>query len=358
MAELFKDILSSEESLFLNPQFLDYDYMPKMIKYRENEQRYIAMAIKPLLQRRNGKNILVKGSPGIGKTIGVKNVLKELEDEFSNEIYCIYLNCWKKDTPFKIAIEMCEQLGYKWTHNKNYDELMKEACQILNEKSAVIVLDETDKLEDDSVIYTLLEDLFRKCLILITNNSEFLAMLDTRIKSRLTPDILEFKPYDRIETEGILKERLEFAFVPNSFDVNAFLKIVEKTFQLEDIRAGLFLMKESGEIAEAKSSRKIDIEHAENAINKLEDFKVRKIEAFENNDSELIEMIKSNSGKTITDFFEVYKTKENKSYRTLQRKLKDLEKAGVISLKEVNKGFETGRSTIIEYNCNKTLDEF
>ncbi len=358
MGELFKDLLSSDESLFLNAQFLDYDYIPKIIKYRENEQQYIATALKPLLQRRNGKNLLIKGGPGIGKTIGVKCVLNDLQEEYRNEVNCIYINCWKKDTPFKIAVSMCEQLNYKWIHNKNYDELMKEACQTLNEKSAVIVLDEVDKLEDDSIIYTLLEDLFRRCLILITNSDEFLVNLDNRIRSRLTPDVLDFRVYNKNEIEGILKERLEYAFVPNTFDKNAFSNVVEKTFELKDIRAGLFLMKEAGELAEIKSQRKILIEDAENAIKKLNDFKAKKIEAFEDNDIELIELIKSNSGKTTTELFEKYKEKENKSYRTLQRKLKDLEKNGIIFLKEINKGHETGRTTIVEYNTNKTLDEF
>ncbi len=358
MGDLFKEILSAEESLFLNPQFLDYDYMPKIIRFRENEQQHIALAIKPLLEKRNGKNLVIKGGPGIGKTIGVRSVINELQDEFGNEIYCVYINCWKKDSPFKIVMSMCEQLGYKWTHNKNFDELMKEAANILNEKCAVIVLDEVDKLTDNNIIYTLLEDIYKKTLILITNSDEFLANLDSRIRSRLTPDILEFKPYNRIETEGILKERLEFAFVPNTFDKNAFSKVVEKTFELGDIRAGLFLMKEAGEIAEEKSKKKIEVDDADKAILKLEEFKAKKIDTFVNEDVELIELIKNNSGKTTKELFEIYRKKEDKSYRTFQRKLKILEKSGMVLLKEINKGFEGGRTTVVEYDVNKRLDEF
>ena len=155
MSELFKDLLSSEESIFLNPQLLDFDYQPKLILYRESQQHQIASCIKPLLQRRNGTNLVIIGSPGIGKTVCLKHVLNELKEEYSNEIYCIYINCWKSNTPFKIAESICRQLDYKWTHNKNLDDLISEASSIINEKSAVFVLDEVDKLEDNYINYKL-----------------------------------------------------------------------------------------------------------------------------------------------------------------------------------------------------------
>ena len=277
------------------------------------------------------------------------------QEEFGNEVYCIYINCWKKDTTFKIILEICLQLKYKWIQNKNSDQLLSEICEILNEKAAVIVLDEIDKLEDDGIIYSLLEDLKRKTLILITNREDFLVTLDDRIRSRLTPDVLDFQSYNMNETEGILKQRLEYVFVANTFDNSAFLRIAEKTFEVKDIRSGLFLMKESGEIAESKSLRKINIAEAEQAISKLEEFKLKKEDVFENEDNELIELIKNNSGKTMTELFDIYKEKEGKSYKTLQRKLKYLEKSGLILLKENNKG--SGRIFTVEYN-NKTLNEF
>jgi len=357
MPELFKNILGSDESLFLNPQLLDFDYQPKLILYREEQQHNIASCIKPILQRRNGTNLIILGTPGIGKTVCLKHVLEDLKDEFPNEVFCLYVNCWKANSPSKIALSLCHQLNYKWTQNRSFDELIKEASQLMNEKSVVIVLDEVDKLEDYGIIYTLLEDIFRKCLILITNESQFLINLDSRIRSRLTPSVLEFKHYNKEQTEGILKERLQYAFVPNSLSSEAFSKIVEKTYELKDIRAGLFLMKEAGELAEAKSQKKINVEDAEKAIFKLEDFKTKDIQLFEDEDKEVINIIKSNSGKTSKEIFQVYEAKQGKSYRTFQRKVKHLEKAGIINFKEINKGFE-GKITVIEYNTNKTLDEF
>jgi len=92
----FKNFLSGNETLFKEPVVLDYDYMPKLIPYRENEQREIALAIKPLLTMRNGRNVFVYGNPGIGKTLACKHVIKELEEEY--DIYCFYINVGR-ETP-------------------------------------------------------------------------------------------------------------------------------------------------------------------------------------------------------------------------------------------------------------------
>ena len=59
---MFKDMLGSEESLFRDSVALDYDYLPKILKYREQEQRHFATCIKPLLANRNGRNLFVSGA--------------------------------------------------------------------------------------------------------------------------------------------------------------------------------------------------------------------------------------------------------------------------------------------------------
>ena len=82
MGELFDKLLKSDESIFLNPQFLDFDYQPKIVPCREGEQQEIASHIKPLLQRRNGTNMIIIGSPGVGKTVTLRHVLDELKEDW------------------------------------------------------------------------------------------------------------------------------------------------------------------------------------------------------------------------------------------------------------------------------------
>ncbi len=355
---LFSDMLNSDETLFKNPVALEFSFQPKLLKYREEKQHYIATCIKPLLQERDGRNLLITGKPGVGKTVCLKHVLKELDDEYSGDVFCVFVNCWQKETPFKLICDICEQVGYTWIHNKRTDELVKACASIINKKSIVLVLDEIDKLQDYSIVYTLLEEIYKKTFILITNEEDFLIKLDERIKSRLMPDNLKFEPYNYEQTKGILEQRVDWAFFEGVFPLDAFESICKKTFELEDVRTGLFLLKESAEIAEGFSRRQVSLEHVEKSITKLDDFKKKDVEVLDKKQKGLLELVKENSGKTISDLFKIYEEQGgSQSYRTFHRKLKELEKDSMIKLKEDSRG-NFGRTTLVEYNTNKKLDEF
>ena len=179
---LFKDILHSDESLFRNELALDYSFLPKILPHREEQQRYIAAIIKPLLDGRNGKNLFIYGAPGIGKTAAIRHVINELEEE-TDEVSAIYINCWQKNSTFKILCEICEQLGYRLTHNKRTEELFAVAKNMLNKKAAVFALDEADKLEEIDFLYDLLEEVYKKSILLITNDKDFRKVRNLRAET-------------------------------------------------------------------------------------------------------------------------------------------------------------------------------
>src|SRR3989344_5691430 len=206
---LFKDMLRNGETLFRDTIVLDYDFQPKLLKYRESEQMRFAVAIKPLLEGHNGRNVFVYGAPGIGKTTACKHVLKELEEE-TEEVLSFYVNCWKENTTFKIFIKICEDLGYKFIQSKKTSELFGLIQQKLNKKAAVFVFDEIDKLEDMDFLYTILEDIYRKSIFLITNYRDTYSELDERIRSRLATEFICFRSYSEAEIAGILLERRNY----------------------------------------------------------------------------------------------------------------------------------------------------
>jgi archaeal cell division control protein 6 len=328
---MFKDMLKHDETLFKDELVFDYEYLPRLLKYRENQQQEFANAIKPLLQGRVGSNLVVVGTPGIGKTAACKFVLREMED-YSDKVYGIYVNCWKAETAYKVVVAICEQLGYKWIQNKKTDELMREVAKILNKKSVVIILDEVDKLKEEQIIYQLLEDVYKKSLFLITNEKDFLAKMDDRIKSRLLAEVLEFKPYSEEEVRGILNERKDLGFFEGVF-VDGFDNIVSKCFELKDVRSGIHLLKLAGEVAENKSKKKIEKEDVDSAISKLDGF-VRSKVVLDNEEKEIIEVIKENNGEVFSEVFKVYSEQFGKSERTFRRKLYRLKQANLVYSEE------------------------
>lgn len=347
---LFDDILKDSECLFLNPLALDYEFVPPIIKFRENQQQYIATCIKPLFQDRTGKNLFIFGAPGIGKTVATKHVLKQLEEE-TEEIKPIYINCWKKDTSYKVALEICNQINYKWVQNRKTDELLEVIAKIVNKKATVICLDEIDKLKDLSILYFLIEDIYKKTILLITNEKSWYNELDNRLKSRLNLDLLEFKPYNLEETKEIIKQRIEYAFIPNLWDKNLIEIIANKAFGFKDIRTGIFLLKETGDIAESKSSKKINLEHINEALSKLEKFRIKSSADLTLEEKEILELIKNNPNSSITDIHKKYS--KDISDKTFRRRLDSLKKAKLIEIEETK-----GKPSLVRPSIAKKLTDF
>jgi len=349
---LFDNMLKDGESLIKNEEALDFEFLPKILLFREKEQRFIADCIKPLFQKRNGRNVVMHGPPGIGKTAAARHVIRELEEQ-TDEIYPIYINCWQNNTTYKVMVEICEHLGYRLVQNKKTVDLYKVVASMINKKTAAFIFDEIDKAEDYDFLYFILEDIYKKSIILITNFKEWIATLDSRIKSRLMPELLEFKQYNEHETKEILKMRAGYAFPEGVWEDPAFNRLAKKTFELKDIRTGLFIMRESALIAEDQSKKKIELADVEKAVAKLDDFTIKSSADLEEDSKFILSIVKANSGKKIGDLYKLYQDKGGKhTYKTFQRKIAELDKNKFISTKK-QRGVG-GSTTIVE----KKLTDF
>ena len=351
----FKDMLKSDESLIRDDVPLSYDFQPKILRYREQEQRQFAYAIKPLLQERSGRNLFVYGAPGVGKTVACRHVLRELEDE-TDTIIPVYINCWKNNTAYKMVVYLCSQLGITFITNQKTAELFSRAVQIINKKKAVFVFDEIDKLEDFDMLYMVLEEVYRKAIFLITNYKDKVRELDERIMSRLTPELIEFKPYNKEEIRGIITERMKYAFVPGVWDNATFSTIIEKTSSLGDLRKGLFLMREAANLAEEKSQRKITLSEVKTAIAKLDE-SVSVPQELDNDLKKIIEAVKKKPAQKMGDLFRQFISAGGEtSYKSFTRKIDKLNDLKLISLQRVSLGNEGNTTLVYPYSEKKLTD--
>ncbi len=352
---MYDDLLKSGETLFKNEYALDYSFLPKAVPFRESQQRFLASCIKPLLSEHNGRNVLVHGPPGVGKTAALKHLVRELDesDEFSEKLSMIYVNCWHKNTTYKVVLELCDAVGYAFTQNKNTEDLFKIVAQIINKKSAIFIFDEIDKAEDTDFLYILAELIYRKSIFLVTNYKSWLLELDDRIRSRLLLEQVEFPQYTQIEIEGILKDRITYAFHnPDIISADALAAISKKAAELKDLRIGLFLLRESTVIAEESSCKKITLEHVERAIVKIDQFTIKNTDDLDPEAKIVLKLVKEHSGMKIGDLFKIYEKNGGKSsYKTFQRKISKLDEGKFISLERTHVG---GNTTIV----NKKLTEY
>ncbi|MBS3056542.1 MAG: AAA family ATPase [Candidatus Aenigmarchaeota archaeon] len=254
------------DSIIINPGILEDTYLPRLVPYREEQQKYLAECVNPLLSGIYGKNVLMHGSSGIGKTACIRFLFRQLQEE-SDNVRTIYINCWKQDTSNKIITSLAKESGITFIERKNMDELFTLYIRGLK-KPVVVALDEIDKAKDMDFLYRFMEDIKFKTIFMITNISGWISSLDARIYSRLHAERVEFKPYNLDETRGILKERIRYSFVPGSWNKNAFEKVVMKTFNRHDIRFGLHLLKSSGQNADEKNSKQVLDEHVDSVLEK------------------------------------------------------------------------------------------
>jgi cell division control protein 6 len=356
----FFDDVGGGQSLIRNENALDLEFVPKILPYREAEQRRVAACMRPLIEGRNGRNALIHGPPGIGKTAAMRWILRELE-ETTGDIDIVFVNCWQKNTTFKVFEEICQQLGYKFTQNKRTEELFQVIKNIVNKHAGVFVFDEIDKVDDHSFLYSILEEVFKKSIFLITNYKEWLEDVDERIRSRLTPEVIEFKPYNREETEGILTTRGKAALIPNALSDDAISAMGIHSFEAKDIRTGVFLLRESALAAEDAGVDRITVEHANVAISKAKEFTIRKSDDLADDTRQILDVIKKASGGKIGDLFKLYKDAGGfGTYKTFQRKIERLQKGGFITANKIIGGKE-GTTTIVQLAGNEkatTLDRF
>lgn len=344
-----KDVIREENSVFKNEIALSYDFLPREVPFRKPQQQIIANAIKPLFVGRNGRNLIITGKPGIGKTVATKHVLREIDDNYSDEITTLFINCWQYNSSFKVAENICHQLGFKLTQNKKTNELFTIAEKMLNKKAVVFVFDEIDKAEECDFLYELLENIYTKSFLLITNFSNWIDTLDDRIKSRLMPELVSFKPYNSEEVNGILKDRVNYAFLKSLFDDEAMNAIADKSYRSGDLRVGIYLLRECGLIAQERGVAIVNKEIAEYAISKVSAYKKNpKVDSLTEEDMLIFKLVSEHPGSTQGELYDFFAEAGGKGvYKTFQRKVKSLEKTGLIKATQSGGG-SAGNVTILE----------
>jgi len=106
------------------------------------------------------------------------------------------------------------------------------------------------------------------CTITISNNALDDYTLDDRVKSSMGGNEIFFRPYEKSDVFGILKDRANHAFrisVPN--DVLEYCALLSSDDH-GDARRALDLLRTAGEICNGKEISKTDVDNAKNMLQK------------------------------------------------------------------------------------------
>jgi Cdc6-like AAA superfamily ATPase len=125
---------------------------------------------------------------------------------------------------------------------------------------------------------------------------------------------------------------------------------------MQDLRKGLYLLREAGNLAEERSLRKITIEQLATAIKKLDEFTINKAEGLDEECKFIFEVIRKNPDKKTGELYKTYSDNGGKnSLKTFTRKLKKLEEGRFIILEKSGGGAE-GNTSIVKLSSRQPTE--
>ena len=243
------------QPILLDESLFDEAFIPERLVCRDGQIKEIARCLGPIRNGKSGRNLFIYGPPGTGKTSVCKWILKEHFPKQS-----VYVNCWSKKSTNSVLQEILFQLGHVIHGRESTDDLVRK-IERLNKK-IIVCLDESDHIKDLDVLYIIARNSHN--MILVSNQSYPIPKMDSRIRSSVLLNEIEFKHYSSDEILQILKERVAYGIRQTSLEIQL-LSILSKIC-CGDARVALQGLKIAAKEAEAKDLDKITIDEIRSAI--------------------------------------------------------------------------------------------
>ena len=301
-------------------------------------------------------------------------VLLELDHEVKKidaHVKSAFVNCKQISTTTKIIKRICNVVAPEvevpatgLATSEYYDRLWK----ILNNFDGVtiVVLDEVDKLEDDSLLYNLSRarenlDITNGFISIlgISNDLTYKEQLDIRTLSSFGDKEFVFPPYDANQLKEILEDRAQIGFKEGVLD-DAVIPLCAALAAQEhgDARKALMLLKFAGEIAVEKGKERVEQDDVRDAQERLEmDRIIETIKTLPSHQKKVLHIIVSSGMKevdTATIYAHYKKLCESTGYTPLSKVrisnfIAELDMLGLISAKKVYRG-RYGRIRLVSPN--------
>jgi len=259
-----------ERGIVANPDILLEDYVPPDIPAREPHIRELQFALSPALEGEKPVHTWLYGKPGSGKSVTARYILRQIGKE---GIEGLYINCFEYRTFFSVMDRIIRELRLLGAEKLDTAYKLERFTEHVGRKPFILILDEIDRLakkEREAAIYNL--SVLGNVGLILACNSEFVYFgLDERVKSRLNPRRVEFRPYSVDDMVYILRQRAEYALYPNTWD----RRILERIAELSegDARVAIRTLKNACELAEKGGSGRVLPGHIKTGWGKARELK-------------------------------------------------------------------------------------
>jgi cell division control protein 6 len=272
-------------NIFARKELLKVGHVPESARIvgRDDEIKAIAAELRPMVQGDPPNNVMIYGKTGTGKSLVARHVTERARRAAtSNDVAVgtVYVDCAQHNTQTRVARTVTRSLNE--TDATDFDipragigsgEYYDYLWEILDTayESAIIILDEVDRLGDDDILMQLSrarESGKADChlsVIAVSNKIEYRDRLNERIKSSLREEEFIFQPYDANQLRQIMNHRRDaFADSVLSDDVIPLTAAIAAQ-EHGDARKAIEILRHAGELAQRNNAEMVIEDHVRNA---------------------------------------------------------------------------------------------
>lgn len=289
-------LFDSAQQIFSNKDLLKIGHVPEAdrIVGRDEEISKLAKRLNGAVHGYSPENVMIYGKTGTGKSLVSKHVCQRAQNaaEADISIGIAYIDCAEDNTETQAISSLAAKLndesitGISVPHtglstSKYYKLLWKTLDAQFN--SAIIILDEIDLMNDDSVLMKLsrAEEAGKiDCslgVITISNKIQYIDDLNERVKSSFQHKELFFKPYDASQLRDIMNNR-EDAFQEEVLTEDVIpLSAAFAAQEHGDARKAIDIFRHAGEVAYEASAENVQEKHVRQAQQHAEKDRFREL---------------------------------------------------------------------------------
>lgn len=281
--ELFGD---ARRGIFWNRELVDISHVPELdrIVGRDEEIRNMGSALAPGTIGAPPESVTIYGKTGTGKSLVVRSTTREAVIEAREngvQLAYAYVDCSDDNTEAQASRAMARAVNDFVDANKNvprtgyagsqYRDLTWEILDKNGVDVLIVILDEIDVLDDDTVLRSLSrakesgKTNTHIGVISISNKIKYRQKVSQRVDSSLQDREYTFEPYDASQLRNILEHRKD-AFQDGVLEEGVIPLISAKAAQEHgDARKAVDMLYEAGRIAEKQNASTVTEDFVERA---------------------------------------------------------------------------------------------
>jgi orc1/cdc6 family replication initiation protein len=310
-----------------------FQSIPETLLHRDNEIERLSSILSPDELRKTDETVIITGPPGSGKTSTAKYTVDQLRREYP-AIEAGYVNCWEDHSSFQILYRILDEFE-DTTHihrQSTPTDVVLERLREYDNRSAMLILDEVDQLDDD-LLYDILNLPGISVILILNKEADLFEGLDERLESRLRGcERISFTPYTGEELQDILatwsKQELESVTIDSS-EIGQIAAAADG-----DARVAITTLRIAARQTDQASHDRITRETVNEALpDARQEVQYGILEELTPHQQTVLQIVQDHGRITPGELYQEYQTRvdEPKTDRTVRNYLQELERLALIA---------------------------